>query len=216
MLFNDAASFFFADASGALIKVGFELIIPESGIKAMHQKIGAMMPNLFPDLVKPKEGEKAASRTNTARIIGGAIKLIYASDEYFGGFGGKSKVQSTIGDKAKAGDSSQDQEQWVSYGHRNSSATLDLHMRTAGGMCGNSFGVTMDDNIAHESKLKAFIVDYVTEMRGILDANFRNQFTLLEPNAEALFMISYVSKFMAVGKMSQGEIFNKDLKKMEL
>lgn len=208
MLFNDAASFFFAEASGALIKIMVELALPKKGIDAIKHSIGTAMPNMFPDKLN-----KNADPNNLARMIGGTVKLTYAFDEYFSI---KGRAQQGMEGKHHASDSSQDQTQWEAYGYRNSSARLDLFMRTAKGMCGNNFGVVMDDNIAHESKLKAFIVDYVTDLRGVLDANFRQQFRVLEPQAEIVYMGPHLAKFMAVGKMSRDEIFNQDLKQMEL
>lgn len=51
---------------------------------------------------------------------------------------------------------------------------LNLMLTRAEGVCGNTFGVVVDDNIDHASKLSNYIVQYTSAVRGRLDRGFRS------------------------------------------
>jgi hypothetical protein len=76
---------------------------------------------------------------------------------------------------------------------------MALMMLTADGMCGNGFGVDVDDNVQHESGLRDFINDYKSNARDRLDDRIRSFFKPIDKdttfeiltafNVQAVFLI---------------------------
>lgn len=87
---------------------------------------------------------------------------------------------------------------------------LNLMLTRAEGVCGNTFGVVVDDNIDHESKLTNYIVKYTSAVRERLDREFR---TLMFYNGTTAAHNSF-SAFHKLASKSQFNIFDQSVEQI--
>jgi hypothetical protein len=79
-------------------------------------------------------------------------------------------------------------------------------------MCGNDYGVIVDNNKQHESAVRDYINQFTSHLRGALDKHFKSFFYFPTDAAKSL---GSVGAFAAHAALSSADFVHADIQKLE-